>query len=41
MTEIIAPQKKVKVTFSLEPGYSAIGSLSLLDMAGDFSGLSE
>lgn len=41
MAEIIAPQKTVKVTFSLEPAYNAIGSLSLLGMAEDFSGLGE
>jgi len=41
MAEIISPQKTVKVTFSLEPAYNVIGSLSLLDMVGDFSGLSE
>ena len=41
MAEIIASQKTVKVTFSLEPAYNVIGSLSLLDMAADFSGLGE
>jgi DNA-binding transcriptional ArsR family regulator len=41
MAEIIAPQKTVEVTFSLEPAYNAIGSLALLDMAEDFSGLNE
>ncbi len=41
MAEIIAHQKTVDVTFSLEPAYNAIGSLSLLDMAEDFTGLSE
>jgi DNA-binding transcriptional ArsR family regulator len=41
MAEIIAPQKTVEVIFSLEPAYNAIGSLSLLDMAEDFSGLGE
>jgi DNA-binding transcriptional ArsR family regulator len=41
MAEIIAHQKTVDVTFSLEPAYNAIGSLSLLDMAEDFSGLSD
>jgi DNA-binding transcriptional ArsR family regulator len=41
MAEIIAPQKTVEVTFSLEPAYNAIGSLSLLSMAENFSGLGE
>jgi DNA-binding transcriptional ArsR family regulator len=41
MAEIITPTKTVDVTFSLEPAYSGIGSLSLLDMADDFSGLGE
>lgn len=41
MAEIITPTKTVDVTFSLEPAYSCIGSLSLLDMADDFSGLGE
>ena len=41
MAEIIAHQKTVDITFSLEPAHNAIGSLSLLDMAEDFSGLSE
>jgi DNA-binding transcriptional ArsR family regulator len=41
MAEIIAHRKTVDVTFSLEPTNNAIGSLSLLDMAEDFSGLSE
>ena len=41
MAEIIAPQKTVEVTFSLEPAYNVIGSLSLLDMAEGFSGLGE
>jgi DNA-binding transcriptional ArsR family regulator len=41
MAEIIGPPKTVKVTFSLEPAYNVIGSLSLLDMAEDFSGLGE
>ena len=37
--DLIGPPKSVAVTFSLEPAYNVIGSLSLLDMAGDFSGL--
>jgi ArsR family transcriptional regulator len=41
MAEIISPQKTVKVTFSLEPAYNVIGSLSLLDMVEGFSGLGE
>jgi DNA-binding transcriptional ArsR family regulator len=41
MAEIIAHQKTVDIVFSLEPAYNAIGSLSLLDMADEFSGLSE
>lgn len=41
MAEIILPPKTVKVNFSLAPVHNAIGSLSLLDMAQDFSGLDE
>lgn len=41
MAEIISPQKTTKVTFSLEPAYNVIGSLSLLDMVEGFSGLGE
>ncbi|MCP4543423.1 MAG: winged helix-turn-helix transcriptional regulator [Chloroflexi bacterium] len=41
MAEIIAPQKTVEVTFSLEPAYNIIGSLSLLDWTEDFTGLGE
>lgn len=41
MAEIIGPPNTVKVTFSLEPAYNAFGSLSLLGMAEDFSGLGE
>lgn len=41
MAELIAPHKTVSVTFSLEPAYNAIASLSLLDMAKDWSGLGE
>ncbi len=41
MAEIISPQKAAKVTFSLAPAYNVIGSLSLLDMVEDFSGLGE
>jgi len=41
MAEIIVPQKAVEVTFSLEPAYNVIGSLSLLGMAEDLSGLGE
>ena len=39
--DIIAPARAVGITFSLEPAYNIIGSLSLFDMAEDFSGLSE
>ena len=41
MAELIAPPKTVSVSFSLEPAYNAIASLSLLDMAEDFTGLGE
>jgi ArsR family transcriptional regulator len=41
MAQIISPQKAVKVTFSLEPAYNVIGSLSLLDIHEGFSGLGE
>ena len=41
MAELIGPPKTVEVTFSLEPAYNVIGSLSLLGMAEDFSGLGE
>lgn len=41
MVELFGPPKKVEVTFSVEPAYNVIGSLSLLDMAEDFSGLGE
>jgi DNA-binding transcriptional ArsR family regulator len=41
MAELIAPRKTVSVTFSLEPAYNAIASLSLLDIAEDFTGLGE
>ena len=41
MAQIISPQKAVKVTFSLEPAYNVIGSLSLLDMIEGFSGLGQ
>jgi DNA-binding transcriptional ArsR family regulator len=41
MPEIIKPQKKVTVRFKLEPAANIIGSLSLLDMAEDFSGLNQ
>jgi DNA-binding transcriptional ArsR family regulator len=41
MAELIAPVKTTEVTFSLEPAYNAIGSLSMLDMAKDFTGLGE
>ena len=41
MAEIIGPPKRVKVTFSVEPAYNAIASLSLLGMADNFSGLHE
>ncbi len=39
--DLIGPPKSVAVTFSLEPAYNVIGSLSLLDMVEDFSGLGE
>ena len=38
--DLIGPPKSAAVTFSLEPAYNVIGSLSLLDMA-DYSGLGE
>jgi DNA-binding transcriptional ArsR family regulator len=41
MPEIIKPQKNVAVRFQLEPAANIIGSLSLLDMAEDFSGLNQ
>ena len=41
MAEIIVPQKTVQVSFSLGPAYNVLGSLSLLEMADDFSGLNE
>jgi DNA-binding transcriptional ArsR family regulator len=41
MAEIIGPSRTVTVTFSLEPAYNVIGSLSLLDMAEDLSGLGD
>lgn len=41
MAEIITPTKTVEITFSLKPVHNAIGSLALLDMAEDFSGLGE
>jgi DNA-binding transcriptional ArsR family regulator len=41
MEVIMGPPKTVKVTFSLEPAYNAIGSLSLLDMVEGFSGMGE
>jgi DNA-binding transcriptional ArsR family regulator len=41
MAEIIAPKRTVDLTFSLEPAYNVIGSLSLLEMAEDLSGLGE
>jgi DNA-binding transcriptional ArsR family regulator len=39
MAEIIPTLKTVTLAFSLEPAYNACASLSLLDMADDFSGL--
>lgn len=39
--DVIAPPKAVGITFSLEPAYNVIGSLSLFDMTEDFSGLNE
>ena len=41
MAEIIASQKSVNVTFSLDPANNVIGSLSLLEMAEGFSGLGD
>ena len=41
MEEIIGPAKQTKFTFSLEPAYNAIGSLSLFEMVDDFSGLGD
>ena len=41
MAEILMPPKTVEITFSLEPAYNGIGSLALLDMAADFSGLNQ
>lgn len=41
MAELIAPHKTVSVSFSLEPVYNAVASLSLLDIAEDFTGLGE
>ena len=39
--DVIAPPKPVTVTFSLEPAYNVSASLSLLEMAEDFTGLGE
>jgi DNA-binding transcriptional ArsR family regulator len=39
--DVIVPPKTVDVTFSLEPAYNAVTSLSLLDMAPNFTGLSD
>ena len=41
MPEIIAPPKTMKVTFSLEPAFSAVNSLELLNEADEFSGFDE
>jgi DNA-binding transcriptional ArsR family regulator len=41
MAEIIAPFKPVEVTFALEPAYNALASLTLLNMADEFSGLAD
>jgi DNA-binding transcriptional ArsR family regulator len=41
MAELIIPRKTVSISFSLEPAHSVIASLSLLDMAEDFTGLGE
>ena len=41
MAELIAPRKTVSVSFSLEPAYSAMASLSLLELAESFDGLGE
>ena len=41
MAELIAPRKIVSISFSLEPAHNAVASLSLLDMAKDFTGLGE
>ena len=39
--DVIVPPKLVTVTFSLEPAYNVFASLSLLEMAEDFTGLGE
>jgi DNA-binding transcriptional ArsR family regulator len=41
MPEIIAPQKTMKVTFSLEPAFNAVNSLELLNEVEQFSGFDE
>jgi ArsR family transcriptional regulator len=41
MPEIIAPQKTMKVTFSLEPALNAVNSLELLNAVEQFSGFDE
>jgi DNA-binding transcriptional ArsR family regulator len=41
MAEIIIPQRSVAVVFSLAPACNAIGSLSLLDLADELTGMSE
>ena len=39
--DVFAPSKVVNVSFSVEPAYNVIGSLSLFDMARDFTGLGD
>ena len=41
MAQIIGIPRTATIIFSLEPAHNVIGSLSLLDMAQDFSGLGE
>jgi DNA-binding transcriptional ArsR family regulator len=41
MVELIVPRKTVSVAISLEPAYNAVASLSLLDIAEDYTGLGE
>jgi DNA-binding transcriptional ArsR family regulator len=41
MPEIIAPPKTLQVSFSLEPAFSAINSMELLNTVEQFSGLGE
>jgi DNA-binding transcriptional ArsR family regulator len=41
MPEIIAPQKMMKVTFSLEPAFNVVNSMELLNAVDQFSGFDE